>query len=192
MDTQTPKTPTQPDLAEAKKKVTSKKPVKAKAKRKGKKSIAWDRDPEILARLASVAEMLLVGAKPYQIALALNEALSSAKRDVARVKQLWQEEARDEIDTSRNAALAQYKLVLMRAWDEYGKKENAGRKHLFLNIVTSTQKEIDRVQGVGPQKIDLSGKIDVVEDIDKVRERRWKQIRPKVAEMLQQIQIVKG
>ena len=54
-------TPTQPDqLAKAKQAIAKKKPTSKKTRRKGKKSIPFDRDPEILARLAIVAEMLLV------------------------------------------------------------------------------------------------------------------------------------
>jgi hypothetical protein len=168
-------------------KITQKKPgPKVKVKRKGKKSLPFDQDAEILARLAVVAEMMLVGAKPFQIASTMDYSLASANRDLARIKQLWKENAREEIDQSRIVALAQYRLVLMRAWEEFGKKGNECRRHLFLNQVLATQREIDRVLGVGPQKLDLSGSVEVTEDIEEIRKRRWEQITPQLAEMLRQ------
>jgi hypothetical protein len=168
-----------------KRSIAKKKPASKKTRRKGKKSIPFDRDPEILARLAAVAEMLLVGAKAFQIAATLNCSLTTAKRDIGRVKQLWKDDARDEIDGSRNATLALYRLVIMRAWEEFGKPVNANRKDRFLNLIVATQKEIDRINGVGPLKIDLSGKVEMTEDLEEVRKRRWDAIKPQVAEMLQ-------
>jgi hypothetical protein len=178
---------TLPDqLEKAKKAIAKKKPTSKKTRRKGKKSIPFDQDPEILARLAAVAEMMLVGAKAFQIAASMNCSLTTAKRDIGRVKQFWKEDARGEIASFRSAALALYRLVIMRAWDEFGKKENTNKKDRYLSLVTATQKEIDRILGVGPQQIDLSGKVEITEEIEEVRKRRWDAIKPQVAEMLKQ------
>lgn len=185
-------TPTLPDqLAKAKQAIAKKKPTSKKTRRKGKKSISYDQDPEILARLAIVAEMLLVGAKAFQIAATMNCSLATAKRDIGRIKQLWKDDARGEIDGFRSAALALYRLVIMRTWEEYGKKDNANKKDRYLTLIVATQKEIDRINGVGPMKIDLSGKVEITEDIEKIRQRRWDTIKPQIAEMLKQMEPVK-
>lgn len=172
--------------------IVKKKPVVKKTRRKGKKSIPFDKDPEILARLAKVAELMLVGAKAFQIAATMNCSLGTAKRDIGRVKQLWKDDARIEIDGFRSAALALYKLVIMRAWEQFGKNENATKRDCYLTLVVATQKEIDRIQGVGPLKVDLSGKLDITEDIENIRKRRWNTIKPQIAEMLKQMEPTKS
>lgn len=183
---------TLPSSADAVKQIiTKKKPAKKKTLRKGKKSLPFDQDPEILARLATVAEMMLVGAKSFEISAAMGCSLGTAKRDVARVRQLWREDIKGEIAGFRSSALALYRLVIMRAWDEFSKKDNANKRDRYLNLITATQKEIDRILGVGPLKIDLSGTVEITEDIEEVRKRRWDAIKPQVAEMLQQMKPVK-
>ena len=179
-------TPGKAVLDQAKQIVIQKKPKLKKTKRKGKKSIAWARDVEILTRLALVADLLLEGKMLFQISKQLECSLATTKRDVLRVKQLWREESKGEIADVRNIALAQYKLVITRAWDRLDKAGPKDRPDRYLAVIAATQKEIDRIQGIGPTKIDLSGSLEITEDIEKVRERRWNAIKPQFAEMLKQ------
>jgi hypothetical protein len=139
-----------------------------------------------MARLDVISQMMVVGAKAHNIAAAMDYSLASAKRDIARVKQLWNTQAAEDINSSRSISLATYREILTRTWDELGKPENAGRKHLLFGVIVAAQKEIDRIQGVGPQNIVLSGSVEVTEDIEAVRKRRWEQIQPQVAEMMKQ------
>ena len=184
-------TPGKAVLDQAKQIIIKKKPKLKKTKRKGKKSIAWAKDVEILTRLALVADLLLEGKMLFQISGQLECSLATTKRDVLLVKHLWREESKGEINDVRNVALAQYKLVIARAWkrlDEAGLKDRPDR---YLAVIAATQKEIDRIQGIGPTKIDLSGSLELTEDIEKVRQRRWDAIKPQVAEMLNQAGTVK-
>jgi hypothetical protein len=173
-------------LDKAKQVVVKKKPALRKTRRKGKKSIPFDKDPEILARLATVAEMMLVGAKAFQIAASMNCSIATAKRDIGRIRQLWKDDARDEVDSFRPAALALYRLIIMRAWEEYGKKDNANKRDRYLTLIIATQKHMDRINGVGPLQSDMTSQMEITEDIEKVRERRWKQVMPQLAEMIKE------
>jgi vacuolar-type H+-ATPase subunit E/Vma4 len=164
-----------------------KKPTpKVKTRRKGKKSIPFQEDPEILARLDSVSQMVIAGAKSHNIAATFDYSIASAKRDIARVRQLWNQQAKDSINDARARALATYQEIITRTFEELGKPENAGRKHVLFGMILAAQKEIDRIQGVGPLSVVLSGSVEVTEDIEAVRKRRWEQIKPQVAEMLKQ------
>jgi hypothetical protein len=179
--------PAAKQLADIKKNIASKKPATSiKTRRKGKRSIPFDEDPEIMVRLDAVSQMVIAGVKAHNIAATFDYSLASAKRDVARVKQLWNQQAQDGINEARATSLATYREIITRTFEELGKPENAGRKHLLFGVIVAAQKEIDRILGVGPQSVVVSGSVEVTEDIEAIRKRRWEQIQPQVAEMMKQ------
>jgi hypothetical protein len=149
--------------------------------RKGKKSVSFKTDPEILARLTLVSEMMLKGTPAYKIAETLKESLGTAKLDISRVKQLWREESKGKLAIQREAALAQYKLALVTAWDMVEK--NPERADRYLALVLAAQKRIDQLTGTeAPKEIEVGG-IVKVKNIEQVRLKRWQQIAGSLQEM---------
>ena len=67
---------------------TPEKPARS-VRRKGKKSVSFQDDPEILKRLGRVAEMMLEGKSLYEISTAQRCSIATAKRDIGRVRELW-------------------------------------------------------------------------------------------------------
>lgn len=90
-------------------------------RRPGKKSVRWDEDPEILARLPSVAQLMLMGARTWEIADTLGYSLTTAKEDVKRVRSLWRQEAGEKISTHRDMQIAQLRLIQQQCWTQYDK-----------------------------------------------------------------------
>jgi len=111
--------------------------------RKGKKSIPWDEDAEILRRLESVSLMLLQGARLWQIAEALQVSIPTAARDKERVKELWAREGQDEVIENRNRSIAQIRYVQMKAWEQYLSNKDAQ----LLRLVKDCEKDIAALQG---------------------------------------------
>lgn len=149
----------------------------AEVNRKGKKNTRFDEDPEILSRLSRVATYRLKGWPAFRIAEALGYPIGSAKRDIARVKALWRKEAKDALKNEMDAALAQYRLALTKAWELVeSKPEKADR---YLTLVIQAQERIDKITGANaPQEIKFTGETTVtVKDIEAVRKRRWAQVR---------------
>ncbi len=83
--------------------------------REGKKSIPWNEDPEILSRLADVAEMMNKNLPSWQIAAACETSIGTAKRDIARVRELWKADATERLTGSKDAAIAQYGKIIYAA-----------------------------------------------------------------------------
>lgn len=145
--------------------------------RPGKKNTRYDEDPEILARLARVAAMMLKGFKAHEIASELDYPLGSAKRDIARVKTIWRKEAREAIKAQKDAALAQYKLAITKAWERIEALPEF--THRYLPIIIQAQERIDRLTGANAPEV-VEERRDVtltVKDIETVRQERWLQVR---------------
>ena len=156
----------------------------SEVKRKGKKSISYTDDPEILARLALVARLMLMGKPAYKIAEELKESLGTAKLDMARVRSIWRKESRGKISAQRDEALAQYRLTREKAWDLIDK--NPDKAERFLPLVLASQERIDKVVGnEAPDRIDLSGTVKV-RDIEQVRQKRWQQIAGELKDALEE------
>jgi hypothetical protein len=134
----------------------------------GKKSISWRKDPVILTRLVSVAELSLRGATFQQIATTLEYSLGSAKRDIGRVKTIWKEAATRELLDLQGEALAMYRLVISKAWAAFSKNPNPG----YLGHIIGAQKEIDSIMGARPPEILVTTELD----IETVRRRRWEEL----------------
>jgi hypothetical protein len=119
---------------------------------KGKKSVRWDQDPEILARLESVAQMMSRGARPWQIAEALDTSLITARRDIRRVRILWNRESKKEIERSRQESLVRIKAVQQQAWARYDAEPKKGYR--WLRLVLECEKQVIDIEGSkAPMKV---------------------------------------
>jgi hypothetical protein len=132
---------------------------------KGKKAISWRKDTTILLRLVSVAEIYLRGGNLINIAHAFDCSLSTAKRDLARVKTLWREQSLADLDDLRSESLAEYHLLIVKAWAEFNKKPS----HHWLRVIMDAQEKIDNIYGNQASK-----RVEVTElDIEAIRQKRW-------------------
>jgi len=149
----------------------------AEVLRKGKKSLPFSEDPEILSRLSRVASYLLKGLPAFRIAEKLNYPIGSAKRDIARVRQLWKQEAKSKLSSEREAALAQYRLALAKAWEMVDTRPDKADRYLAL--VLAAQERIDKLTGaVAPDQAEPKQEAKLsTKDIETVRQDRWAQVR---------------
>lgn len=145
--------------------------------REGKKSIPWNEDPEILSRLADVAEMMNKNLPSWQIAAACETSIGTAKRDIARVRELWKADATERLTGSKDAAIAQYAKIIYAAWEEFEAAPRSLKKG-FLDSVTRAQERIDKVTGIAdPVAVGgIPGQPVQVQDMDEVRKKRWEAI----------------
>lgn len=154
-------------------------PIKKGAKnvtRKGKKSIAWDQDPEILKRLTRVAELMLDGKYSWQIAEELRCSIATAKRDIKRVRELWKTTAKEDLEDLYNDSIATYKRAQLTAWNEI--RRDPKKAAQLLGVILDAQKQKERLSGLikpEPVEVNISGEV-VVRDIQTVREERWNQV----------------
>jgi hypothetical protein len=127
--------------------------------KKGKKSVRWDRDPEILARLESVNQMMLRGAQRWQIADALDISLRTASRDINRVRILRRRAAERDVEEKVNDSVGQFQAVRQEAWLRYDeiKKANPTAAARWLKLITEATKEIGELWGLRKLSIELSG-----------------------------------
>ena len=112
---------------------------------KGKKSVKWDRDPEILARLESVAQMMSRGARAWQVAEALDTSLITARWDSRLVRTLWFRESRKCIDWSRQESLAKIRTIQQQAWTRYDASPAKGLQ--WLRLALECEKQIIDLEG---------------------------------------------
>jgi len=140
--------------------------------KRNKKSVAWDQDPEILARLSTVANMMTQGAKSYQIADALSVTIKTIQRDMTRVYTLWRRESMQEIDDARAKSIAQYEEIKTRAWEGYRKVSgyiNESRmpnprlikeQQNFLKLAMDAESHIADLQGTKITRLNLDGQVE--------------------------------
>lgn len=144
-------------------------------RRPGKKSIPYTEDPEILARLSQVGDLMLKGKPAFRIAEELGQPLGSTKRDIARVKALWRKAAKDKLSDQRDVSLAQYRLTITKAWELVEAKPDKADR--FLAVIIRAQERIDSLLGTeAPEVFEINGEIKL-RDIDAIRRERWAQVR---------------
>jgi hypothetical protein len=145
--------------------VTKIKPVKPKVSlpRKGKRSVNWYDDVEILSRLSVVAELMLRRATAAMIAQTLNCSIITAKRDVGRVKELWRSQSLETITDHRAESVSQYRMVQQRAWEEYLAKDKKTRDPRYLATVIDAQSKIDELEGTKKPTLALIGNVPLDE-----------------------------
>jgi hypothetical protein len=157
----------------------------SQAQRKGKKSVSFKNDPEILARLVIVGDLMLEGKSAPAIAATLKQPLGTTKRDIARVRQLWREESKEAINSAKVDALNMYKLLIRKAWGKINDVANLATADKFMTIVLRTQARIDKITGLEVENLVVSGPQGgpvQVQDIDSVRDKRWKTIEKQLQE----------
>jgi hypothetical protein len=142
----------------------------------GKKAVSWRKDPVILTRLVSVAEVLLRGGSVLHIANTFDCSLATAKRDVARVKTLWREQSLEDLADLRSRSIAQYLLVITKSWAEFHKKASPN----WLGKILDAQARIDDIQGNQAPKELLVGDLD----IEAVRQKRWESVQGMLADIV--------
>lgn len=153
--------------------------------RKGKKSLAWDADPEILKRLTSVAEMMIQGKYSWQIAEANKCSIATAKRDVGRVRELWKQAAKEKMDSLLGDSLATYTKVQEEAWSKV--KANPEKADRFLAVILSAQAAVDKLAGIEKPPDPLEVNLNVeVRDIEQVRNERWRQVEGAMKSLVRQ------
>lgn len=126
--------------------------------RKGKRSVRWDRDPEILARLETVASMMLENKSLRQIGAVFGYSQTTAKKDVERVYKLWLQDAEDGVDRLRAFSIGQYRKVQSEAWNAWANilvdKQASGTG--LLRVIMDAESAIADLQGTeAPKKVDL-------------------------------------
>jgi hypothetical protein len=134
-------------------------------KRHSKRSIAWDKDPDILARLAVVADMMSQGRRLNQVAAALNVSQHTADRDAARVRELWRRAAMQSIEDKRAQSKAKYEALQAAAWAEYRKAQQKGQSGLAqLRLIAEIEEKINRLDGTIITRVDMTTKGESIAD----------------------------
>ncbi len=154
-------------------------------RRRGKGSLPWHEDVEILQRLAYVATLMNQNKQSYLIAEKTKVSLATAKRDIARVRELWREDAKARLTNTTDTAIAQYGAIIEKAWQDVLQLPvgHAGAA-AYMNIILRAQERMDKVTGIA-DPIALEGKnggpieMSIVE-LEKVRAERWKAIESKL------------
>lgn len=121
--------------------------------RKGKKNVKWDRDPEILARLETVAQMIVRGARAWQIADSLGVSITTANRDIRRVRTLWSREAKKGVEKARQESIAQVRAVQQQAWMRY----DADKGLASLRLILESERDIVALEGTSaPSGVEIT------------------------------------
>src|SRR3990167_3731413 len=82
------------------------KPSKNPATGRGRKTVPWRDDPEILRRLPEVEELVLAGYPNTAIAATLKLSEATIRRDKDRIAELWQELTAGEIEIKRGRSIS--------------------------------------------------------------------------------------
>jgi len=128
----------------------------------GKKSVRWDRDPDIMFRLTEVAQLMIRGSTLPQIAQELKVSIRTASRDVRRVKILWRRQAVREIEELRQGHRARLDWMFQQALNQFmaGKlKEEPAPRGLqaWLKLAADIEGEIVNLDGAArPTKVALT------------------------------------
>jgi hypothetical protein len=149
-------------------------------RREGKKNIPWKEDPEILQRLAEVAQLMVKGKRAFEIARETKVSIETARRDIARVRELWREDYQERIANVADAAVAQYSAVQEQAWKDMQKVSvKSNNRAAFMKIILQAQDRIDKVTGI-PDPISGPGggpiPLELI-DTEAIRKKRWQSIK---------------
>lgn len=114
-----------------------------KTRRKGKKSLAWNKDPEILARMERVEALVLAGHSNLAIAKFLKVSEPTVRRDRLRIAQLWRDKVGADIASMRGRSFSQYARIAKQADQQY----KITKDPQFLRIVLETERSIVNLLG---------------------------------------------
>ena len=110
----------------------------------GKKSLPWDRDPEILRRLAMVEDLVLAGYRNTEIGHHLKVSETTIRRDRERIAELWRRQATSDIVTMRERSIANLRRIQRLADNEF---RNQRDRPINLRLQLDAEKEIVKLQG---------------------------------------------
>jgi len=105
-------------------------------------------------QLESVAAMMLRGAKPWQVAQALDCTLEEARTAMAQVQALWAREAEAEASDGVERSLALLRRIQLRAWERWDDVKEASLLRLALDCERQVmelrrQREVKGESGAG-------------------------------------------
>lgn len=98
---------------------------------RGRKSVAWRRDPGILARLREVERRHLAGMTNVAVAEDLDVDETTIRRDLERLRELWLEQTKESQADLRAQMLARLEDVRVRALQAAEFDERCERAVLF-------------------------------------------------------------
>lgn len=148
-------------------------------RRKGKRSVAWRQDPEILARVADVDRRRLQGETIAGIATALGIDEWTVKLDRRRATLMFRERIGGDVAEQRNDAVRLLEGIAQRAiaayehdlaceravlfgdevdgrsvrYDDKGSARFSGRKDGALNVARQALMDIAKLQGLVVEKV---------------------------------------
>lgn len=128
----------------------------------GKKSVRWDRDPDIMFRLTEVAQLMIRGNTLPQIAQELDVSIRTASRDVRRVKTLWRRQAVREIEELRQGHRARLDWLFQQALTQFMENQPAEGPpprglQAWLKLAADIEGELIDLDGVAkPVKVALT------------------------------------
>lgn len=112
---------------------------------KGVKSLRWDRDPEILLRLETVAMMMVQGATVRMIAAAMGYSPTTAQKDKQRVETLWRREVEEAIDKHRAKSIAELSYIKSQAWATWRELSAVEKKKHLASIMRTIIEADDKI-----------------------------------------------
>ena len=151
--------------------------------RKGKLNVPWHEDPEILARLAIVAELMNRNKPSYVIAEETETSIATAKRDMKRVREFWKMDAKERLGYTTEEAIAQYEAIAHDAREDLDKAPISLKASYYMVILRALERR-DKAAGIAdPVSIQgpNGGPVEVsVKEMDEVRQKRWLSIADKL------------
>ncbi len=125
---------------------------------KGKKSVSWREDGQILRRLVEVEDLVLAGYRNTEIAhylstrekdrFAMTEA--TVRRDRERIAILWREQAASSIVDKRSRSIANFRRLQRLADNDYRRaKDNdlLDQRPTYLRVQLEAEREISKLEG---------------------------------------------
>ena len=122
----------------------------------------------------------------WEIAAECETSIATAKRDIARVRELWTRDAKERLELAKETSLAQYASVIRDA-KEVLKDASPSLKDKYMNIILRAQERIDKVTGIAdPVAVGgIPGQPVEVVDIEQVRQKRWDSISSRLQKVTQ-------
>ena len=151
--------------------------------RKGKLNIPWHEDPEILARLATVAALMNKNRPSYVIAEETETSIATAKRDMKRVREFWKMDAKERLGYTTQEAIAQYESIASDARDDLEKAPPSLKAAYYMVILRALERR-DKVSGIA-DPVSIQGVPDKplevsVTDVEEIRKKRWASISERI------------
>src|SRR3990167_2744148 len=122
----------------------SPKPRKNPVTGRGRKTVPWRDDPEILRRLPEVEELVLAGYPNTAIAATLKLSEATIRRDKDRIAELWQELTAGEIEIKRGRSISNLRRLQRLADNEFRSDQD---KTVNLRLQMDAEKVVIELEG---------------------------------------------